>query len=397
MDTISQVAWSTFKFSPSMPFRDLANGNWQPSDERRKDADIYRTRDCRVDYSDGAENHDLGKENQQRLSDVNAWEWVPQDGLPLIEWDPKAFIERAIQNRFGVMIVGDSLSANTWIAWSRLITPPHAKGVPLVRQELVYDVVETKRFPNETNHYLSPQHPFYNELRQKYPHIPEERFKRPIIHGIRNDMITVGKAEMAQLVHDAGYNKTIRPLPRLSADWRSKFDEYVEYGGWKGELPGIVIINTGAHWNQEYTGIPEEYLFRSYVRLVELARDALSRYSQVMPMRSFWRSMSPAHAGCKDLKHPVHLGDPATLPVKHRASWHMFADYNKIATEILPPMSQSTLKQLTYWDIWNMSLMRPDAHVGYSPGTIDCVHWCSPSVPEWWVRTLWHTIVEHKW
>lgn len=45
---------------------------------------------------------------------------------------------------------------------------------------------------------------------------------------------------------------------------------------------------------------------------------------------------------------------------------------------------------MRFLDFWSMSLKRPDAHL--KPAT-DCLHFCSPSIPEEWLSFLWHMTV----
>jgi len=42
-----------------------------------------------------------------------------------------------------------------------------------------------------------------------------------------------------------------------------------------------------------------------------------------------------------------------------------------------------------YFDIWDMSLQRPDAHE--QPGK-DCLHWCLPSVFDEWTKLFHHRV-----
>ncbi|KAG8897525.1 hypothetical protein FRB99_008111 [Tulasnella sp. 403] len=398
INTLRKAAWSKIQRPTEVPFRDLTKGLWVPSEARRADAALWNTKDCQVDTSDGAENHpDLAQEKLNRLSNISAWEWIADDSLPLVEWDARAFVERAIQSRVGVMIIGDSLSENTWDALARLISPQLAKGPGMLELDRVHDVYHDKGYANETNFYLSPAHPLFYELKKKYPNIPDHRFHDPLINGIRTDIGTT-ETEMEEIMLGTGYNKTIRPMFRSRGDWRGLLQGYADAGGWEGELPAIVIVNTGVHWNREYMYIADEdYLLKAYHRVVELIRDSINDFSQRLPMRAFWRSVSPGHFGCKDYHQPVQPGDPITLPKKHHQSWHIFGPYNDIAKSIIPPLKNSTLNQITFFDIWDMSVLRPDAHIGYLGWGFDCIHWCSPSTAEWWIRTLWHHIVEHSW
>lgn len=45
---------------------------------------------------------------------------------------------------------------------------------------------------------------------------------------------------------------------------------------------------------------------------------------------------------------------------------------------------------MRFLDFWNMSLKRPDAHL---KPAIDCMHFCSPGVPNEWLEFMWHLMV----
>jgi hypothetical protein len=46
---------------------------------------------------------------------------------------------------------------------------------------------------------------------------------------------------------------------------------------------------------------------------------------------------------------------------------------------------------MRFLDLWPLSVTRPDAHL---KPTADCLHYCSPAVPNEWVSFLWHMMVQ---
>ncbi|KAG8907468.1 hypothetical protein FRB99_004044 [Tulasnella sp. 403] len=388
-------SWSPFKFSPSP--RDLTRGHWEPSDERRAEAGLWRTSDCRVDYSDGAEKHDLRKENQQRLERVSAWAWVPDDGQPVVEWVIQDFVERMIQSRYGLLMIGDSLSEGTWESLRRLLTHPGGGDNGLIQPFKLKHVHSGGSYVNQTTYHIDPKHPMYFRLKAKYPHIPESRFDEPIVRGIRTDVIYTN-AELASVLREVGFNGTVPDKFRSQGDWRQVLQDLAKAPTWRGELPGFVMINTGAHWSSDRTGASDEEILKTYSRMVTMVRDTINAASKTLPMRAFYRSVSPAHPGCQNHDKPVQSGDPITHPAPGPLSHHLFSKYNDVARGIIPPLSQSDLNHISFYDIWDMSVLRADAHSGYmGHATFDCLHWCSPSVMEWWLRLLWSHIVELGW
>ncbi|KAG8907472.1 hypothetical protein FRB99_004048 [Tulasnella sp. 403] len=396
---LPDFAWSRFqKPSAPPPPRDLRAGKWAPSEMRREDAALWGTTDCSVNYSDGKEKHDVPKESAERLSNVSAWTWVPDDGLPVLEWEAERFVERLVQSRVGMIIAGDSISENTWEALHHLISPPLKPGPPLVLRRRFSDRYKAKGYLNETRLYLHNLHPLYTQLKAKYPNIPAERFDQPIVTGIRSDTILTDP-EIEKLMRQTGYEKQVRAMWRSQGDWRRKLDEYAVAEGWEGEQVGILLINTGVHWNEYYMSVPNEYLLKAYPLILDILRTKITTISQTLPLRSFFRSMAPGHEKCETFHTPATLGEPITQPIQNTRSWHIFPQYNDIARNAFPYYLDNVnhTAGLQFWDIWNMSVVRPDAHLGWTGTAFDCIHWCSPSVPEWWLRTLWYTFVEQNW
>ncbi|KAG8902060.1 hypothetical protein FRB99_004851 [Tulasnella sp. 403] len=382
------------------PTRDLAAGHWAPYSPPAYEVELWTDNNCRIDWSDGEDKHDIPKEMKQRADAVNGWEWVFEDGVSVQTWNATAFVERMVQNRFGMLVIGDSLSNQMLAALGKMLGSPNGQGVALTGMRMHTDRWLDKGYVNRTDIFINPHHPAYKLLQQQYPHIPPERFREPIAIGIRTDILLTDD-ELSIVMHEVGYDSPIREHFRSQGNWRGMLQHFTKVGGWEGEHPGIAIINTGAHWNPGYMKPAKgEHLILAYSKALKIVTDEMQRFSEKMPMRVFYRAVSPGHEGCKEYHAPLSAADPITQLVEARTNafgWELFPRYNDLARKSFSLFYEGGSDGISYWGIWNMSVVRPDAHIGFSGKFWDCMHWCSPSVPEWWIKTLWHAIVEQRW
>jgi hypothetical protein len=87
----------------------------------------------------------------------------------------------------------------------------------------------------------------------------------------------------------------------------------------------------------------------------------------------------------------------ATNPEAWSFNWNAYPEMNRQTSSRLsynPSLSSSRLRAspepMRYFDVWPMSVKRPDAHL---KPAIDCMHYCIPSVPNEWMAYLWHLMV----
>ncbi|KAG8905646.1 hypothetical protein FRB99_008487 [Tulasnella sp. 403] len=333
---------------------------------------------------------------KQRAYAVNGWKWVIEDGLPIQTWNATAFVERMVQNRFGMLVIGgastatvnvrgrhsktgisDSLSDQMFVALRKLLSPPKAQGVPLTVMQQHTDVWLDRGYTNRTDVLINPKHPVYQHLQQLYPNVPPERFREPIAIGVWTDILLTD-TEVGLVMHEVGYDAPIKKNFRTQGNWRSILQNLTELGGWDGERPGITIINVGAHWNPGYM-FPAKgtHLIAAYSKLLKIVTDEMENFLEKLPMRVFYRAVSPGHEGCEGYHTPVSATDQITRPVEVRTNsygWHLFPRYNDLARKSFSSFYAGGLDGIAYWDIWNMSAVRPDAHVGYSVTNWDCMH-----------------------
>ncbi|KAG8908128.1 hypothetical protein FRB99_000156 [Tulasnella sp. 403] len=373
------LPWSTNHPPP----RNLSEGHWEPYKPLVDEVELWGESNCRIDTSDGKDRHDIPKETKARVTAMNNWQWVIDDGLSLSNWTSTAFIERVIQNRFGMLIIGDSLSGQMMVALQTMLSPPKAPGQPLILTTRGHDVYMDKRYPNITEAWFNKKHPLYRQLQEKYPQVPRERFDQPLVTCVRTD-IMITDPELDQIMHDIGNETPVQKFFRSQGDWRAVLNKYANHPGWEGELPGLVITNTGAHWNSVYMAPTKlDDLAAAYDKMLDLVSDSLTHFAQRMPFRVLFRSISPPHTDCGKYNSPVAPSDPATVLPEDWRGWQIFSRYNDMArTKYAPNYDAALSGRPAYWDIWTMSVVRPDAHVGYNGPGWDCVHWCSPSVLE---------------
>lgn len=66
-------------------------------------------------------------------------------------------------------------------------------------------------------------------------------------------------------------------------------------------------------------------------------------------------------------------------------SWHLFTVYNEMWRKAVSS-HKTGQPEMLYLDVYDQALARPDAHRGQG----DCLHWCTPSVPEEWTRLVYY-------
>ncbi|KAG8887878.1 hypothetical protein FRB99_004197, partial [Tulasnella sp. 403] len=183
------------------PIRDLTKGHWEPYSPPAYEAELWTDNNCRIDWSDGEDKHDIPKEMKQRAGAVNGWQWVVEEGPPIRTWNATAFIERMVQNRFGMLVIGDSLSNQMLVALGKMLGPPNGQGVALTGVRMHTDRWLDKGYVNRTDIFINPHHPAYKLLQQQYPYIPSERFREPIAIGIRTDILLTDD-ELRLVMHE---------------------------------------------------------------------------------------------------------------------------------------------------------------------------------------------------
>ena len=130
--------------------------------------------------------------------------------------------------------------------------------------------------------------------------------------------------------------------------------------------------------------------------------DSFLSFPSDLPLRVMYRSTMPGHENCHKYHYPVTYFDQvAQDPTGERNRtyhWHWFPEYNEFARELwgsgalslgdLSNRGEEVLERgvsstterepstviTEYWDIWNMSATRPDAHIAWNGHFVDCLH-----------------------
>lgn len=383
---------------PSSPkYRDSTLGSWIPSPARASDADVWgMPLTCSPDFSPaagGPDGRDKEAEAQERGRHVASWEWVLQDGKPPIPWDTEAFIERALKSRGGFVFIGDSVMVQMLTGLAHFIGQ-HAGDWPrtVVEEVLLED---NGIFVTTSYVTLHPENQLFAKLLAKpsLAGVPRSRFSRPVITSYRSDDLITQKELNATFLM-AGLEEPVNMNNhRAMGEWRQGLKNYSMEESWEGELDTIVFANTGPHWSPAHMWpAKDRVLLKAYQIMLDKVYDFF--VNSPLPTLTFFRATSPAHQHCNNHSAPITLTSSAAInpaPEEHLFGWHLFPEYNRMARELFGSSKHNNTR---YFDIWPLSVVRPDAHIGWHNNDFDCLHWCSPSVTEWWVRILWHTIVE---
>lgn len=124
--------------------------------------------------------------------------------------------------------------------------------------------------------------------------------------------------------------------------------------------------------------------------------DSFQSFPSDLPIRMMYRSTLPGHEYCMRYHYPVTMFEEIArdpTPSKNHYHYHWFPEFNAFAKGLwdggqfslnLKSTSNEQLGTLEwrsngrssvtteYWDVWNMAVTRPDAHVG-NDGK-DCLH-----------------------
>ncbi|KAF9029679.1 hypothetical protein BDP27DRAFT_1264081 [Rhodocollybia butyracea] len=347
----------------------------------------------------------------QKLVDTMNWEWVPDRGM-LLEYDPVEFVVRLLKSPGGLVLVGDSISRQHWHAmyytWRHLnITfdsnPPH---LPLAGVANVEQFVLSKSSP-------------MTKILQEKAGVPQSRMERPFFTLLEDHM----------LLHQPDIRAITGAKPTYK--WIHK---YKMVDGWEDHLKWLampreeekssvtedtlVLINAGAHWSRHELGMlraptnaEEQVLLEAvYPQMIDLVT---SRLSPIERTSIYYRSTSPGHPTCKDHFMPYTDMAHARLQEKglvHRLQetvvssddkkqrsrwdWDMFKPHNEMWNQTIDSMTEkrspeSKNAKWYYFDIWDLSMQRPDAHL--NPGQ-DCLHWCLPAVFDDWTKLFVHRV-----
>lgn len=134
----------------------------------------------------------------------------------------------------------------------------------------------------------------------------------------------------------------------------------------------VLVFNRGAHYHDDTTVVNQTKRFA--VRLKEHLGPSPA---QII----FWRTTQPGHENCTDVTRPLSTrevqGYNRTWGLQH--NWGDFGHQNNLITEVLAVALPGVA---TVIDAFWSGLARADRH----HGAHDCLHYCLPGPPDWWVN-----------
>ncbi|KAE9409504.1 hypothetical protein BT96DRAFT_848115 [Gymnopus androsaceus JB14] len=347
----------------------------------------------------------------QRLVDMLNWEWLPDRGR-LLDYDPIDFIVRMLKSPGGVIFVGDSITRQHW----------HAFYVRFLHHNITFHLNPTHLplagAPNADQFVLKNTSSMYKILQEKAG-VPDSRMERPFF-TILEDHMSLDEAD-------------IRAITNMEPDyeWTHKFrrvDGWEDHIKWlstprEGEEDSVtedtlVLINAGAHWSRAELPMlraPKEVeekalLTDAYSRMIDLVTTRLSPLERTS---IYYRSTAPGHPNCEDHSAPYKDMDDARFKEqdlvhrlqeqvdgfgaklgRSRWDWDEFKHHNEMWNRTIHSVmekrpAESKGAKWYYFDIWDLSLQRPEAHL--EPGK-DCLHWCLPTIYDDWTKLFYHRV-----
>ena len=99
----------------------------------------------------------------------------------------------------------------------------------------------------------------------------------------------------------------------------------------------------------------------------------INSVGKTLPGRVIFRATSPGHPDCQHIRSP--RSNATTATERHFFGWHLFQQYNTMARNAFAT-SKVGERPISFWDIWDMSIQRPDAHLAWNKEAknYDCLH-----------------------
>eukprot|EP00850_Spirogloea_muscicola_P014663 SM000107S14029 [mRNA] locus=s107:41415:45012:- [translate_table: standard] len=263
------------------------------------------------------------------------YEWIVEDTSCTWQELTREGLCRAIGPQRNILIVGDSISGQTW--------------------EAMTNVLHGRRFQAEPDKKCS-WHGMWNYT---CPSLCSDLLGAGngfSMTYVRNDVISGRKEVNGDPVHNV-----------YESPWQHVVKE---------QDVKIVILNLGAHYqpDTDYAN----YLTSALAFLRE-------KHSQVL---TIFRNTPAGHPECWKYKTPLEQPLDVSGTPYH---WDRFNGQNRIAQELVEVAGG------IYMDVATMTALRPDGHYtdhlsNVSLGT-DCLHYCQPGPEDAWIRLLYNTLL----
>ncbi|KAK4049282.1 hypothetical protein OIV83_004219 [Microbotryomycetes sp. JL201] len=403
---------------PSKRFRYLTTGDWVPPPRP------WTVDDCVREWGMRPQGLDSAKGRFRSLQ-VASFRWRPtvtaENSAASRQWDAYEFVKRAFNSRHGFVLLGDSVTQQSYEALGgqggllRLASPT------LELNTTSYDWLVSRKVSDVDGDYglfIKNNTRMKRFLINQMPHIPVERFDRPFVRSIRSDLLLMPE-QIDRLAQDA-YVDGKRLQPEVGTSVTALPWDEILFGDlssnaqtWSGQQNSVFLINTGAHWNPICTGLMSNLLnlalgravasqaeptCNTFVASVDLtrlqARETLDTLLAKPDIDLIYRTTSMAHPGCDNailptseplpfVDHPDHPTGSQTGDDWH---WSTFGSMNQIwidEIDKLAPRGQlENGNRVAVLDVAELTSKRPDAHASSK----DCLHWALPSVPATWIK-----------
>jgi hypothetical protein len=139
----------------------------------------------------------------------------------------------------------------------------------------------------------------------------------------------------------------------------------------------IVLFNRGAHH------VDDDVLERELVNFAH----ALRRRARPGKQLVYYRTTAVGHPNCQNYSSPGPVPD---LSSHHGYKWPSFQRQNELAERAIEGAAPGIV---SFIDVFNTTLPRRDRHIGQNG---DCLHYCLPGPPDWWVSIFAHRVLQHK-
>lgn len=133
----------------------------------------------------------------------------------------------------------------------------------------------------------------------------------------------------------------------------------------------VLILSTSAHWADHKLNSSD------YHKMTQQVLGYLKK--RFKGHKVFIRGMSPGHPDCHSSIEPLKSSSSDILHPPNWYNWGDFEAHNKLWKASLKELDDD---RFLYLDVESMTSLRADGHL--KPFGGDCLHYCQPSIPDYW-------------
>ncbi|KAJ9096756.1 hypothetical protein QFC21_005026 [Naganishia friedmannii] len=344
-----------------------------------------------------------------RILETAQYKWVPKSVCKQHSWSKWNFAKYCLRSKGGCSLVGDSLADQIYTAiWSSMITKGDSLFKLHASTERIFDIT------------VNANHPMAQMLADAAG-VTVERFNRPIFNFWREHHLVNREDLDAAFVGFEGYEKWVGGPSMAESGWI--WDRSRWYELWNSLLAhavelvprsldkrvpleenSVISFSSGPHWTpvelwpKESAGkVTPEQILHGYTAAVDRVIQNVTAVAQDNKVLTWWRGSTAAHPQCSQytkrdfgllLAENNRTTHHSTLnPTVKGFNWDYFTVYDKLVVNKLEGEPEAAMR---FMDLWPISVTRPDSHL---KSTTDCLHFCSPGVPNELLEYLWHSMV----